>query len=42
MQKALRYWYEIRGHPIDITRGVGIIPLVYKEARDYYYALYVS
>ena len=42
MMKALKYWYEIRGHPIDIKRGVGIIPLIYREAKDYYYALYVS
>ena len=42
MLKALKYWYEIKHHPLDTTRGVGIIPYIYKEAREYYYALYIA
>lgn len=42
MLKALKYWYEVKKHPIDIHRGVGIIPLIYKEAKEYYYALYLA
>jgi hypothetical protein len=42
MLKALKYWYEITKHPLDKTRGVGIIPFVYQEAREYYYALYIA
>ena len=42
MLKALKYWYEVKKHPIDTTRGVGIIPMIYKEAYEYYYALYLA
>ncbi len=42
MLKALKYWYEIKKHPIDLDRGVGIIPYVYKQAYDYYLALYLA
>lgn len=42
MQKALKYWYEVRKHPIDINRGVGIIPYIYQEAKQYYYSLYLA
>ena len=42
MLKALKYWYEVKKHPIDTHRGVGIIPLIYKEAKEYYYALYLA
>ena len=40
MLKALKYWYEVRKNPINTDRGVGIIPYVYKNAYDYYYALW--
>jgi hypothetical protein len=42
MLKALKYWYEVKHHTIDAERGVGIIPYVYKNAYDYYYALYIA
>ena len=42
MLKALKYWYEVRKNPVDVDRGVGIIPYIYKNAYDYYYALYLS
>lgn len=42
MQKALKFWYEIEKHPIDRSRGIGIIPLVYERARQYYYSLYLA
>ena len=42
MLKALKYWYEVKKHPLDKTKGIGIIPYIYKEARDYYYALYLA
>ena len=42
MLKALKYWYEIKKHPVDRTRGIGIIPYVYKQAYDYYYALFIA
>lgn len=40
MMKALEYFYKVKQHPIDKTKGVGIIPYVYKQAYDYYYALW--
>ena len=42
MQKALKYWYEVKKHPIDRNRGIGIIPLIYQEAKQYYYSLYLA
>ena len=42
MLKALKYWYEIKNHPLDKNYGVGIIPYIYKEAKEYYYALYLA
>lgn len=42
MMKALKYWYEVKKHPLDTKQGVGIIPYIYKEAKDYYYALYLA
>jgi hypothetical protein len=42
MLKALKYWYEVKNHPVDLDKGVGIIPYVYKNAYDYYYALYIA
>ena len=40
MLKALKYWYEVKKNPVDTDRGVGIIPYIYKNAYDYYYALW--
>lgn len=42
MLKALKYWYEVKRHPVDLDRGVGIIVTAYKPAYDYYYALYLA
>ena len=42
MLKALKYWYEVKQHPVDTERGVGIIPYIYKNAYDYYYALWIA
>lgn len=42
MLKALKYWYEVKQHPVDLDRGVGIIPYIYKNAYDYYYALFLA
>ena len=42
MLKALKYWYEVKKNPLDINRGIGIIPYIYKQAKEYYYALYLS
>ena len=42
MLKALQYWYEVKKHPVDPSKGLGIIPYVYKQAYDYYYALYLA
>ena len=42
MMKALEYFYKVKQHPIDKTKGVGIIPYVYKQAYDYYYSLWMA
>ena len=39
--KSLKYFYEIKGNPIEKANGgIGIVPYVYKRAFDYYYALW--
>lgn len=42
MLKALKYWYDVKKKPVDLDRGVGIIPYIYKNAYDYYYALWLA
>ncbi len=42
MLKALKYWYEVKKNPLDTHRGIGIIPYIYNQAKEYYYALYLS
>ena len=42
MTKALEYFYRVKKNPIDKTKGVGIIPYVYKQAYDYYYGLWLA
>lgn len=42
MLSSLKYWYEVKHNPVDLNRGVGIIPYVYKDAREYYYALWLA
>lgn len=41
IKKALIYFYEIKGNNIEKANGgIGIVPYVYKNAFDYYYALW--
>lgn len=42
MLKALKYWYEVKKHPVDKTKGMGIIPYIYKQAYEYYYSLWLA
>ena len=43
IHKALIYYYEIKKRPLD-TRytGIGIVPYVYQDAYNYYYALWLA
>ena len=43
MLKTLIWWYEIKGNTLERANvGIGIIPFIYKDACDYYYALYLA
>lgn len=43
MLKTLIWWFDIKGNSLDKANGgIGIIPFVYKDACDYYYALYMA
>lgn len=34
---TLTYWYEVRNAPIDkANEGIGIVPYIYSQAREYY------
>jgi hypothetical protein len=42
-QKALIYYYEVKGNVFDILKtngGIGIVPHVYDAAYRYYYAIW--
>lgn len=37
------WWFDVKGNTIDKTNGgIGIVPYVYDEAKEYYYRLYLS
>ena len=40
MLKALKYFYEIKGNPVQEKYGISILPYVYKDAYNYYYSLW--
>lgn len=41
IKKALIYFYEIQGNPVDDKgKSLGIIPYVYEESKRYFYTLW--
>lgn len=43
MHKTLIWWYELKHNDIEKANGgIGIIPYVYNDALQYYYALYLA
>lgn len=37
MLGSLTYWYEVKGaNPEDSNGGIGILPYIYQQAREYY------
>lgn len=41
IHKSLTYFYEVKGNDTSKANGgIGIVPYVYKQAHDYYYALW--
>lgn len=42
--KTLIYWYEVKGNSIlDKNQyGIAIVPYIYKQASEYYYALFIA
>jgi hypothetical protein len=41
--KTLQWWYDIKGNDVERANGaIGIVPYVYKDACNYYYALYLA
>lgn len=41
--KSLIYFYEIKNGNINNAKGgIGIVPYVYDEARDYYYSIWLA
>ena len=43
IQKALVYYYEVKGNKFDEGKaqgGIGIVPYVYQHAYNYYYAIW--
>lgn len=43
MEKALKYFYEIKRNPISKAKGsIGILPHIYEEAKNYYLQIYLA
>lgn len=43
MLKSLKWFYEVKHNSLEKANGsIGIIPYIYNQARDYYYALYLA
>jgi hypothetical protein len=41
--KTLKWWYELKGNSVEKANGaIGIVPYVYQQACQYYYALYLA
>lgn len=41
IKKALIYFYEVKGNSVEKANGgIGIVPFIYKDAFNYYYALW--
>lgn len=41
--KTLIYWYDIKGNSIEeANKAIGIVPFIYQQSRDYYYALHLA
>jgi hypothetical protein len=39
--KSLYYFYDVKGNSLDRANGgIGIVPFVYEEAREYYYRIW--
>lgn len=43
MLKTLIWWFEVKGNSVEKANGgIGIIPYIYQQACDYYYALFLA
>lgn len=43
IKKALIYFHEVRGNPVDKKApSIGIVPWIYDEAKSYYYDLWMA
>ena len=43
IHKTLIWWYELKHNDIEKANGgIGIVPYVYEQASQYYYALYLA
>ena len=40
--KSLEYFHRVKKNPVDTKYGIGIIPYVYNDAKDYYYKMYLA
>ena len=41
--KTLIYWYDIKNNNIEKANGgIGIVPYIYDQAKEYYYRLYLA
>ena len=40
---TLKYWFEVKHNDISKSHGgIGIVPYVYNDAKNYYYAIWLA
>ena len=43
IQKTLYWWFEVKKNSLEKANdGIGIVPYVYDECKNYYYRLYLA
>ena len=40
IHKALVYFHKIQKNPLQDEKGIAIVPFIYKDAYNYYYAIW--
>lgn len=42
MKLSLKWFYEVQRHSVKESNGIGIIPYIFNDAKEYYYNLYLA
>jgi hypothetical protein len=42
IHKSLIYFYKIKHNPVDKSKGIGIVPYIYRDSYNYFYSLWLA